>query len=95
MTSFSKNDLDSQLVLIEALESGDVPTILVRGKERPVNVANHKRKLRKQAINAHQQKLLAGLVTVAVDAGHLKAAGTVQQGRLVVYLDGLPVEEEI
>ncbi len=93
--NFSKDDLDSQLAAIEAIKRSEVPTRLVRGKVRPVNVTNHKRKLRKQAIRIHQEKLIALAVAPLIAGGYPDATGIMKFGRLVISLQAPPVEEGI
>lgn len=91
--NFSKSGMDSQLAAIENIESSELPTKLVDGIERPVHMENYKRRMKRQLINAHNQAVLDGMIAVAVDAGHLKATGFAQQGKLIIYLNGLDEED--
>lgn len=93
--NFSKDDLDSQLAAIEAIERSEVPTILVRDKERPVNVTNYKRKLRKQAIQVHEEKLIVLTVAPLITAGYPDATGIMKFGKLVISLQAPSIEEDL
>lgn len=92
--NISKDTLDSQLATIDAIKRDDVPTKPVRGKERPINVTSYKRKLRKQAIRVHEEKLIALAIIPLIDAGYPTATGVMQFGKLVITLETPSVVED-
>lgn len=94
VTSYFKSDLDIELAAIEAIKRSDVPTILVQGKERRVNLANHKRMLRKQAIQEHEENLIALAVAPLIAAGYPDATGMMKFGKLVISLQAPEIDKE-
>ena len=93
ITSYSKSDLDRDIAALEALQNSDLPTQVVRGEEKPVNMVNYKRRMQKQIIRRHEEKLAALAVAPIIAAGYPDAVGRVRLGKIVIYINGLPAED--
>ena len=92
---FSKSNLDRDIAALEAIEKTDLPTQIVRGKEKPVNMVIYKRRMQKQIVREHQEKLAALAVAPIVAAGYPDAVGKVQFGKIVIRINGLSLAEGI
>ena len=91
----SKQKLDDEIAAIGAIERKDLPTKMLGGKLRPVHAANHKRRLTKEAVQANSQSHADKIVADLVADGETKAASRARGRKITIYLDGLPVAEDV
>ena len=89
----TKEKLDNRLAIIDALTMDDMPTRLINGRPRKANMVNVKRRRSKRKRRDHYKELIKAVAKPLKAAGYLEADAQIQAGKIVIYLEGLPVVE--
>jgi hypothetical protein len=83
------------LAVLDAMDKSELPTKTVAGKVRQVHEGNYRRKERKRIKSECLVCKLDDVVAGMVADGYENAGGVVQGRKIIVYADGLPVQEDI
>ena len=89
LITLTKTDLDAALAEIDQIKTGELPTRIVSGKEKPVHKANYIRRRKKQTSNAHFKGVAYRAAASVIADGYPDAVGITRGNKTIIYHDGV------